>query len=227
MEKTSLALGSVTAHYDERYFAWQSSAVIGTGVLEAQKFTRWIGQTDSVLDFGCGSGGILTNINCAVKLGVEINPHARAAASVAGLETVATLAEVPDSSFDVIISNHALEHTTAPMEVTAAALAKLKPGGTAVFVVPCERYDTRYVPDNVDQHLYTWSPANLGNLFHHSGFEVVDVARLAHRWPPHVDKLLRIFGFTACNVICSIYARIRPKLTQVRVVARRPKMPQA
>jgi SAM-dependent methyltransferase len=218
---------SVIAHYNERYFAWQSHVVSGTAVLEVQKFTTWIKRADHVLDFGCGNGAVLKIIECAEKLGVEINPHARAAASLAGIETVPSLAEVPDASFDVIISNHVLEHTTAPMDILTKALAKLKPGGTAVFVVPCERYDTHYTSDNEDQHLYTWSPMNLGNLFRHSGFEVEHVARLAHRWPPHVDKLLRFFGVAACNAACRIYAKLRPKLTQIRIVAHRPMAPQA
>jgi SAM-dependent methyltransferase len=161
-------------------------------------------------------------IDCVERRGVEINPHARIAAARIGIETVASLAEVPDAYFDVAISNHALEHTTAPMDVVREIRAKLKPSGLAIFVVPCERYDTSYNPDDRDQHLYTWSPLNLGNMCRHAGFEVISAARFAHRWPPMLDKFLPIFGVGMSNVVCRIYARLRPKLTQVRVVGRKP-----
>jgi hypothetical protein len=73
---------------------------------------------------------------------------------------------------DVLISSHALEHTFDPFEKLKLTRRKLKPGGLAVLVVPCERYDTKYVEQNMDQHLYTWAPVNIGNLVRYAGFTV-------------------------------------------------------
>ena len=42
----------------------------------------------------------------------------------------------PDSTFDLIWSTNVLEHVTDPAKVLAEAYRVLKPGGTAVFVVP-------------------------------------------------------------------------------------------
>lgn len=213
---------SIAEHYDAGYFQWQSAIGLLSGGLNAEKFSPYIKPTDSILDFGCGGGFLLMSLNAAKKTGVEINPYARAIAQKNGLHVVPDLSQVPDGSIDTLISNHALEHTPAPLEVVQAFHSKLKPGGRAVVVVPCERYDTAYIEGNIDQHLYTWSPVNLGNLFRHAGFRVDEVKRIPHRWPPAVDKIDKIFGRTVCNLVCRLYAYARPKLTQVGIVATRP-----
>jgi len=210
------------SHYDARYFEWQSALGRFSGSLNAPIFSAYIRNTDTILDFGCGGGFLLDSLTARSKLGVEINPSARATASKLGIDTVATLDDVPDSQYDVVISNHALEHTVAPMDIVGKTLVKLKPGGLAIFVVPCERYDTKYVQDSIDQHLYTWSPQNLGNLFCYAGFDIVTVRRVIHRWPPKVDAIDRLFGRAFCHAMCRLYGFLRPKLTQVQIVARRP-----
>jgi 2-polyprenyl-3-methyl-5-hydroxy-6-metoxy-1,4-benzoquinol methylase len=159
-------------YYDDSYFQWQGALGTFTGEMEAEKFLHYIRDDHMVMDFGCGGGFLLNAIKCQRKLGVEVNPAARRSASKLGIDTIASITDAPDATFDVVISNHALEHVPSPIDITKSVLAKLKPGGIAVFVVPCERYDTAYAPQNVDRHLYTWSPMNLGNLFQASGFNV-------------------------------------------------------
>src|ERR1700733_5146933 len=66
---------------------------------------------------------------------------------------------------------------------------------------------TAYKPDNIDQHLYTWSAINLGNLIRHAGFEVKEVKRYAHRWPPKIALIDKLFGRTICNLACRCYAQ--------------------
>jgi len=144
---------------------------------------------------------------------------AREYARSIGVETVEDIREAPDSHFDVAISHHALEHTERPLEVVRAFYSKLRDGGLVVVVVPGERYDTQYNPTNKDKHLYTWSPMNLGNLFDHGGFRVEAVERIPHRWPPKVEVIDRLLGRAACNIICNCYGYLRPKLTQIRIVA--------
>ena len=47
-----------------------------------------IAATDEVLDFGCGGGFLLRNLQAERKVGVEINPHARAFGQSQGTEIV-------------------------------------------------------------------------------------------------------------------------------------------
>jgi hypothetical protein len=80
----------------------------------------------------------------------------------------------------------------------------------------------KYYEDNADKHLYTWSPLNIGNLFYYAGFEIIEVKRFVHRMPPFVSNIDAIFGSKVCNIICMLYALLRPKMSQVRLIARRP-----
>ena len=41
------------------------------------KFKKYISKKDNVLDFGCGGGFLLNNLDCNYKAGIEINPVAR------------------------------------------------------------------------------------------------------------------------------------------------------
>jgi SAM-dependent methyltransferase len=183
-----------------------------------------------VLDFGCGGGYLLSNVECREKLGVEINPAARAEADRLGVNVVARISEIENNWADAIISNHALEHCPNPFEELQTLLAKLAPGGLAVFVVPCEAIRHRYRPDDRNHHLFTWSPMSAGNLFTEAGFEVIESKAYKHVWPPRFfSRLLRAiggrwlfeFGCKAYGILT--YLNLSPcTVSQVRVVARRP-----
>jgi len=174
-------------HYDEAY--WKFQKEIGTlgGLLNKFKFNYVIKPELSVLDFGCGGGYLLSNYTCSKKVGVELNPHARKTAAEFGIETYATLLEVPSEYVDVVISNHALEHVENPLEILKQILRVLKTGGTAVIVVPCEQptESSFYYKDNdVNNHLFTWCPMTLGNLGKAAGFEVRESVNFQHQWIP-------------------------------------------
>jgi len=209
------------SHYDETYFKWQVGTGTLAGVLNGPMYRPYIKPEDKIFDFGCGGGFLLSSLTAKEKMGVEINPTARACAAHIGINTVASLDALPEESFDVAISCHALEHTEAPLDVVRTVKGKLKLGGLAVFVVPAERYDTEYTADNIDQHLYTWAPVNLGNLFKCAGFEILSVERIARRWPPGIVLIKRYLGVSVAQLSCAIFAWLAPKLTQIRVVAKR------
>lgn len=89
-DKTLSALSRGSEHYrgsaGTKYFEWQDrNGTIG-GKIEARKFRPYIKSMDCVLDFGRGGGHILQNLDCARRVGVEINPAARAVATKAGIE---------------------------------------------------------------------------------------------------------------------------------------------
>jgi SAM-dependent methyltransferase len=210
----------ISAHYDRNYFTWQAKYGLLTGELNAQKFQEYVPETAAILDFGSGGGFLLEALRAGSKIGVEINEVAAGEARRRGIATVTDLDEVADGSIDVVVSNHALEHVPNPIDIARKLRAKLRPTGLAVVVVPCERYDMAYHRDDIDRHLYTWSPLNLGNLFDAAGFEIVEVRRYAHRWLPRIDRIDRIFGRRITNALCVLHAHLRPKMTQVRLVAR-------
>ena len=54
----------VSEHYDDDYFDWQSEAGEFGGWANQTKFIKYISKDDVVLDFGCGGGYLLKNLDC-------------------------------------------------------------------------------------------------------------------------------------------------------------------
>jgi SAM-dependent methyltransferase len=209
----------VSKHYDESYFDWQSSIGQFGGWANQTKFVQFIGGNSDVLDFGCGGGFLLSGLTCRRKIGVEINPSAAEAARNKGIEVFSSVADVPDDCVDVIISNHALEHTLHPLEELKLLRRKLRDGGKIVFVVPCESISYGYKPNDVNHHLYSWSPMCLGNLFTEAGFAVVESRPYIEKWPPKYRTIARLGGRRLFEIACRIYGRIERSWFQVRVIA--------
>src|SRR5215472_6549734 len=132
--------------YGEDYFRWQSQYGRFGGWANLSKFSRFVAPEMAVLDFGCGGGYLLANIDCAAKLGIEINPVARAEAERQGIHAVASATQIENSWADLLISNHALEHCTHPLDELRALLPKLARGGTSVFYLPCEGIRNKLKP---------------------------------------------------------------------------------
>ena len=172
-------------HYDANYWAYQKEIGEAGGVLNLFKFEEFITPETSLMDFGCGGGFLLNNISCKERLGLEISEHARAHAKSLGLRVVADFSEVQDQSLDLIISNHALEHVPNPLSTFQDMYKKLRLGGKIAIVVPCEQPkdpNFEYREDDINQHLFTWCPATLGNLIKLAGFKVLSSEALQHQW---------------------------------------------
>jgi SAM-dependent methyltransferase len=219
---TSEHAKSANAHYDSSYFDWQQQVGIFGGIANLIKFQDYIRPIDMVVDFGAGGGFLLSQVRCAEKIGVEINAAARSSAEGRGLKMLPELENVPDDYADVIISNHALEHTDYPLSHLRLALKKLKPGGLAVFVVPCEQAAYRWAPNDINFHIYSWGPMSFGNLFVRAGFEVVESKAFFHKWPPHFPRIQRLVGWPMFHRICRVFAHFSRDTVQIRCVARRP-----
>ncbi len=217
-----LEASEVGSYYDNNYFTWQKRIGEFSGIAEAWKFVPYIKTTDRVIDFGCGGGYILSNLSCAEKLGVEINPVARANCERFGMQAVAEIDSLQDGWADVVISHHALEHVPNPLQVLVDLRHKIRPGGIAVFVVPCESIMTPYRPNDQNNHLFTWSPMNLGNLFHAAGYQVLEAKPLLHRMLPRSHIVQPVIGWTLYQYGCWIYGTLFRRLSQLRVTARVP-----
>jgi SAM-dependent methyltransferase len=223
MTESSHGEGRYQGQAGEEYFAWQSDIGRMGGRLDRWKFEDFVNTADVVADFGCGGGFLLETLSCARRIGIELNPVPRQHAATLGIETHSTLDEVTESSVDVLISNHALEHVQAPHAELVRALRILKPGGRAVFVVPYEGWwrPEAFAPNDINQHLYAWTPMLLGNLFQAAGYEVERSEVLWSAWTPSAWNW---WGWSArlYRVACFFLA-IKYKAPQLRIVARRPR----
>jgi SAM-dependent methyltransferase/predicted O-methyltransferase YrrM len=213
--------GSGAGHYGQDYFNWQKHIGAFGGVANLFKFRDFIKTSDTVVDLGSGGGYLLRNVDCARKMGVEINPAARREASLhAGIDAVESPRDLPDGYADVVISNHALEHMHSPLHVLKTLLPKLKVGGKLVLVVPSEPPTQAWEPNDINKHLFTWNPMTLGNLVALAGFKVIQVEAIQHQWVPDFMQAFQRLGEEGFHAACREHAK-RNGNYQIRVVAMR------
>jgi SAM-dependent methyltransferase len=194
MQANELEVSAVPAygashHYEgakgETYFAWQGGGGAFGAKINAHKFLNVIKPEHTVIDFGCGGGFLLSELNCRRRIGVEINPAARTNAHSLGVECFATTDEVPDGVADIIVTDHALEHVPFPIGALASLRRKLKPNGILAVCVPIDnwREQRRYDPCDINHHLHTWTPQSFGNTLFEAGFDIVSIYPRIFAWP--------------------------------------------
>jgi SAM-dependent methyltransferase len=179
-------------HYLEQRQSSQSDYVQS---LRASLFRDLASEDLVILDFGCGTGGVLKRLSAARRIGVEVGEGAAEAARAQGIEIIAALEELPDASVDVAISFHAIEHVDTPLQVLQEIRRVVKPGGHIRLVVPCElpllRAQRSWVP-NRDRHLFTWTPLLFGNLAQRAGLQDIKTRSAPM---PTGSRLVRGLGF--------------------------------
>jgi len=192
--------GVVDRYLDENgqdYFEWQSQYGLNTGLYNKHLWQPLISLTDEVLDFGCGGGFLLKVLDTeGRKVGVEINPYARASAQRLGIETYESVENV-SGKFDKVISSHALEHIPHPRQALLELKDKLRDENSRlVLLLPIDdwrsRANRRYDSSDINMHLYTWTPQLLGNLLKSCGLEVLGIRVVKHAWPPRSELIWSI-----------------------------------
>jgi SAM-dependent methyltransferase len=217
----------VARHYrgelGEDYFAWQGSGAPLGARIELAKFEPHVAPDDTVVDFGCGGAWLLELLEAGKRVGVEPNPAARAAAAARGLEVVASSADLPDAFADVVISNHALEHTISPWHELRELHRCLKPGGRLVLWLPLDDWRTqrRLSGEDINHHLHTWTPLLLRNLLEEAGFEVRECKVETHAWPQFHEVLFQRLPRKAFDALARVWA-FATRHRQLMALAVRP-----
>jgi SAM-dependent methyltransferase len=211
----------VTTCYDQAYYAWQRQSGELGAQLDSWKFRPFLNDQMRVLDFGCGGGFMLASLPARERWGVEINPAAALEAATRLDRVVASVSDIPpDQRFDVIVSHHALEHVERPLDSLRELRPKLASGGKAIFIVPAESWyqHSNYDPNDINQHLYTWTPLLFGNLFTHAGYKVETVDILCHRLTPKALPVSRLLSRAVYDLACRATAFLT-FYRQLRIVA--------
>src|SRR5688572_26026468 len=101
---------NITPHYDEAYFNnFQKEIGEFGGKANLFLFEEHVQTSDTVVDFGCGGGFLLNNLNCREKIGIELNVVARDYCQKAhGIKCYESLDSIDDGSVDLVISSHCL-----------------------------------------------------------------------------------------------------------------------
>ncbi len=223
LKSISLYSEDTTAHYDEKYWAWQKIIGETGGILNKFKFEEYIKPTDTVIDFGCGGGFLLNQLQCARKIGAEVNTTAIKQAQEYGIETYSDLNAIDDNIADVIISNHALEHVPSPYDIITLLKRKLKKDGLLIIVVPSEQACNAsygFKEEDRNQHLFTWTPMTLGNLIKLAGFAIIKSEAIQHCWVGDYINEAKNDDLTDYHERCHQHA-IKTNSYQIRVVAKK------
>lgn len=167
--------------------------------LNFEYFKSYLKPTDSVLDFGCGNGGMLMHIKraCATAAGLEVNAVAREIALKQGLTIFASIDEIPIvPTYDVVTSNHVLEHVRDVCSTLERLRLAMKPGALLVVKLPFddihERRQRKWNTNDLDFHLHTFSVRNFANVLIESGFNVEHCKVVTSSWHPRLFPFRKI-----------------------------------
>ena len=161
----------------------------------------------------------LSALDCSRRIGVEWGDAARSVAADRGIEVFQWSAEVPPSSVDIVISNHALEHAHRPLDELRELARVLVEDGELVLVVPLDDWRKQRRPDTTDpnHHLYGWTPLLLANLCTEAGFRVRDCRILAHAWRPGFVAAQRRLPRRAYRLLTLLYSVVLRR-RQIKIV---------
>jgi len=211
-------------YYDADYFNWQKNMGAFGGWADSYKFKKSISKNHTVIDFGCGGGFLLKQFDCKKIIGIEPNPSAQDSVRKFGIECFSSpteaLNQLGSELADVIVSTNALEHALNPLQEIINLKPLLKTGGTIHFVVPCDSKNYKYNPKDVNYHLFSWSPQNLGNLFTEAGYKVEYSKPYIHKWPPFYQHIAKL-GWPIFNLACRIYGRLERSWFQIEIKAKK------
>lgn len=184
-------------------------------------FRHHVAPSDTVLDFGCNDGLFLSCLDAKRRIGVEVNPAAREKCVSPDIELHADILEVPDEIADVVMSNHCLEHTLAPFETIRQFHRALKPRGKLVIVLPFDDWRSpihrSWRPNDPDNHLFTWSPMNIGNLLTEAGFQVEHCEHTQYALSNVLKPIRDRLGDKALRLAANLLSRYKKRSEVVAV----------
>jgi SAM-dependent methyltransferase len=141
---------TILGYYPERYTAFSDQRIqtvtrLKNWAINAPRiraYRRLVPTTGRILDLGCGSGLLLSELRAAgfsAIVGIEANAQAAAAGRRQGLDIRTGSLESAvflDSTFDLVIINHVLEHVPDPRGTLIEIGRVLSAGGLLIGEVP-------------------------------------------------------------------------------------------
>ena len=190
--------------------------------LRIQKFQPYVKETDTVLEYGVGTGYNLMKLRCREKVGYDVADYCRAKVESSGIYFTSDMQEVLkwQRRFDVVICHHVLEHVPNPAMELSRIRQLLKPAGRLLLYVPFERERRfqRFNPCDLDMHLFSWSPQSICNLLLTASYEIDDTKICSGGYDRFLAPLAKV-GFWIYKAGMWLALLVRPSY-EICVVAR-------
>ena len=171
--------------YDEAYYRARVAWYERQWRYYAEKLLPLLGPSSRVLDVGCGYGGLLKTLQergVRDVVGIDLySPTREMTIREFGLNVIFAEFEsydFGDRRFDLIVSQHTLEHVSNPVSTLRKMARLLTPHGRLVVSVPnfasrtSRWFGPRWLFAKTPQHLYLYTAPVLKGLLTRAGLQV-------------------------------------------------------
>ncbi|WP_382354057.1 class I SAM-dependent methyltransferase [Lederbergia graminis] len=145
----------------------------------------------SLLDFGCGAGGLLNLLKdkCSKVAGIELDKTLNLIINKEGINCYTQLDEIKDK-FDYITLFHVLEHLPDPLAILEKMKSYLNPNGKILIEIPSSDdalltlYNSETFADFTywSCHLFLYNTKTLTDLFGKCGYKI-NYIKQVQRYP--------------------------------------------
>jgi Methylase involved in ubiquinone/menaquinone biosynthesis len=174
-------------------------------------------------EFGASSGNILGALNCAHKVGIELNACARDWGSKnLGLAYVERTSELRSDSFDFVYTTSVLEHVECPLCEIREIYRVLHKGGIFVAQVPgMAPPSMKFKSNDINKHLQVFGALELGNTLVGAGFTVTpaNCSSEVTQWPVDYERKFEELGEKGFQEASREWAKTHDKLVTTTCVA--------
>lgn len=156
-----------------------------------------------ILEFGGAMGyNLIESSKYNHVVMIEPSQLGRKTASALGIQSYSDISEMQKMKdgflFDIILCRHVLEHVHDPLMVLKDLKLLLKPGGLLILVLPYEK-QLSPVKNEIDFHLFCWTPRTAINLLNVAGFNIM-------KWKYNFFTGKRLFYFVYKNFGVNLYS---------------------